>query len=76
MTYIPDGINTVEISNNDLFARKPSSRIDLDLFCVKVLTNSLHSAKANIRKAIQLFSRQWYIRLAGIKYLDLVYLNR
>ena len=25
-----------EISNNDLFARKPSSRIDLDLFCVKV----------------------------------------
>ena len=32
--HISEGINTGEISNNDLFAHKPSGRIDLDLFCV------------------------------------------
>ena len=38
MRYIPEGINTNEISNNDLFARNLSSRIDLDLFCVEILS--------------------------------------
>ena len=37
VTYIPEGINTGEISNNDLFARKLSGRIDLDLFCIASL---------------------------------------
>ena len=37
MTYISEGINTDEISNNDPFACKLSGRIDLDLFCVDIL---------------------------------------
>ena len=37
MTDTPEGINTDEISNNDLFAHKLSSRIDLDLFCIEIL---------------------------------------
>ena len=44
MTYTSEGINTEEVSNNDLFARKLSSRIDL---------NSSYSAKANASKAVQ-----------------------
>ena len=32
MTHITEGINTEEISNNNLFARKLSGRTDLDLF--------------------------------------------
>ena len=35
--HISEGINTGEISNNDLFARKLSGRIDLDLFYVAIL---------------------------------------
>ena len=46
-------MNTEEISNNDLFAHKLSSRIDLDLFCVEILANSSHSAKANTSKTVQ-----------------------
>ena len=36
-THIAEGINTEEISNNDLFARKLSGRTDLDLFCITIL---------------------------------------
>ena len=32
-----EGINTYEISNNNLFVRKLSGRIDLDLFCIVIL---------------------------------------
>ena len=35
--YISEGINTGEISNNDLFACKFSGRIDLDLVYIAIL---------------------------------------
>ena len=53
MTYTSEGINTGEISNNDLFARKLSGRIDLDLFCIDVVDKFLHSAKANASEAVR-----------------------
>ena len=53
MTYTSEGINTHEISNNDLFAPKLSGRIDLDLFCVDVVDKFSHSAKANTSEAVQ-----------------------
>ena len=37
VTHISEGINTGEISNNDLFACKLSGRIDLDLVYVAIL---------------------------------------
>ena len=40
MTHISEGINTGEISNNDLFAHKLSGRIDLDLAYVASLVKS------------------------------------
>ena len=40
MTHISEGINTGEISNNDLFARKLSGRIDLDLVYVAISVKS------------------------------------
>ena len=53
MTYIAEGINTGENSNNDLFARKLSGRIGLDLFCVATSVNLSHSIKDNAAEATQ-----------------------
>ena len=61
MTYIAVGINTGEISNNDLFAHKLSGRIGLDLFCV---VNSVKSFAFN-QKQLSLESKT--PRLTGIK---------
>ena len=45
MTHTSEGINTGEISNNDLFARKISGRIDLDLVYLAISVNLSHSVK-------------------------------
>ena len=51
MTYIAEGINTGEISNNDLFARKLSGRIDLDLFCIAISVKSFAFNQGNTSEA-------------------------
>ena len=40
-------------SNNDLFARKLSSRIDLDLFCIEILSKFFAFSLANASKAVK-----------------------
>ena len=52
MTYIAEGINTGEISNNDLFACKLSGRIGLDLFCIAISVKSF-AFKDNTSEATQ-----------------------
>ena len=69
MTHISEGINTGEISNNDLFARKLSGRIDLDLFCIAISVKSFaFNHKITHRKQLRLDSKTqgWQV----LKYLD------